>query len=190
MYANRRSKIGGLCLMTALMAACMATPGPKGWLPSPKEALSDAFGAWMIVKYASNTGEKTAEGEFIAVEKNKVYLLTEMGPEEIPTPKVLHVIYATYKEKRISPAWTILGLLSTASHGAWAVISAPIWLITGIIHSSAESTSGITESDSIAWEEIRKYARFPQGIPQGMDLRLLKHKPHNQGTNRDNQRSR
>ena len=177
MCANRMVKIGGLCLMMALMVSCIATPGPKGWLPSPEEALSDAFGAWMIVEYSSESGEKTAEGEFIAVEKNKVYLLTGIGLEEIPTHEVQHVTFATYKEKRIVGVWAVLGFLSTASHGYYAGISAPIWLIAGIATASAESTSGVSKSDAIAWEEIRKYAHFPQGIPQGVDLRQLKHKP-------------
>lgn len=178
MCVNRMVKIGGLCLIMVWMVSCIATPGPKGWLPTPKEALSDAYGAWMIVEYSSESGKKTAEGEFIAVEKNKVYLLAGISLEEIPTHEVQHVTFATYKEERIASVWAVLGLLSTASHGYFAAASAPIWLLTGIFNAAAESTSGVTKSDAIAWEEIRKYARFPQGIPQGMDLRQLKHKPY------------
>jgi hypothetical protein len=178
MCANRVVKIGGLCLIIAWMGSCAAAPGPEGWLPSPKEALSDAFGAWMIVEYSSESGIKTAEGEFIAVEKNTVYLLTGISLEEIPILKVQHVTFATYKETRIVGAWTFLGFLSTISHGYFAAASAPIWLFTGIYNASAESTGGITDSDFVVWDEIRKYARFPQGIPQGVDLRQLKRKPY------------
>jgi hypothetical protein len=159
------------------MISCIATPGPKGWLPSPNEVLSDAFGAWMIVEYSSGSGDKTEEGEFIAVEKNKVYLLTRTGLEEIPIPELQHVTFATYKEERMVGVWALLGLLSTVSHGYYAAASAPIWLIGGILNASAESTSGVTKSDTIVWDEIRKYARFPQGIPLGVDLRQLKPRP-------------
>lgn len=101
------------------------------------------------------------------------YLLT---PENFY--KVQHVTFTTYKETRIVGLWAFLGFLSTASHGYYAAASAPIWLFTGIYNASAESTSGVTDSDFVVWDEIRKYARFPQGIPQGVDLRRLKHKPY------------
>jgi hypothetical protein len=178
MYANRLVKIGGLCLIAAWISSCMATPGPKGWLPSPKEALSDTFGAWMIVEYSSEAGNKTAEGEFIALEKYQIYLLTGYGLETISTINVQHVTLAVYKEERIARTWTLLGFLSTASHGYYAAASAPLWLLIGIYNASAESTSGITDSDVVDWDEIQKYARFPQGIPQGVDLRQLKRKPY------------
>lgn len=165
-------------MITTWLASCAANPGPKGWLPSPKEALFDAYGAWMIVESSLKFDPHTIEGELIAIDQEKVFLLTEFGLKQILKHNVIHVTFAVYKEKRIVPYLAILGLLSTASHGYLAFISVPLWLITGISSSIAESTSGTARSEHVDWEEIRKYARFPQGLPPGLDLLKLKQKTY------------
>lgn len=177
MYANKVKIIVSLSLVGVLMMGCVSTPGPEGWLPTPKEALPDAFGAWMIVESVSEADKKISEGEFIAVQNKKVYLLTKNNLIVISTDKVRHVTLATYREKRIVGVWTFLGTLSTISHGFYSLISVPIWLSSGIWNAAAESSSGILKISALNWQEIQKYARFPQGIPQGIDLQLLKGKP-------------
>jgi len=158
------------------MIGCVATPGPKGWLPDPKQALSDAYGAWLVVEYSSGEGTSIAEGEFIALDLHTIYILNETGMEKIPTAKTTQVTLAMYKESGMIRFWALLGTISTASHGYYAGISFPIWLIVGISNAAAESSSGIIESSFINWTEFAKYARFPQGIPDGIDLNTLQPK--------------
>jgi hypothetical protein len=122
------SVLAGLAL---LMSGCARTIAPEGWLPKPSEIQSQAFGGWMEIEYASETGMKTFQGELIAVQDNNVYLL--------------------------SPLYGLV--------------------VAGIASASAESQSGFLRYPDTSWQEIAKFARFPQGIPKGLDLKKLEPKP-------------
>jgi hypothetical protein len=73
--------------------------------------------------------------------------------------------------------WTVVGILSSASHGYYGLISAPIWLLCGLLNTAAESKSGFLLFPGSSWREMAKFARFPQGIPKDLDLQTLKPKP-------------
>lgn len=178
MYARKNKWIICIYLAVFLMAGCVSTPGPKGWLPTPKQALSDAFGAWMIVEHGTLGRTKIAEGEFIAVQKLRVYILPQYGEdiESIPINTINKVTLAVYREHSYAGLWTLLGSLSTISHGYFLVASFPIWLLGGALNTAAESSSGIEELIVFNWQDLSKYARFPQGIPNGLDLEALKPK--------------
>jgi len=176
MCANRLYIIGSLCLLAVLKTGCATSIAPKRWLPNPSEAQSQAFGAWMTVEYGSEAGTKISDGELIAVQENNVYLLTKDGIAVISTDKVQNAMFAIYKEKKIVGLWAFLGTLSTISHGWYLILSAPTWAITGIVSAIGESKSGLNKYPDLSWQEIKKYARFPQGIPKGVGLESLKPK--------------
>lgn len=73
--------------------------------------------------------------------------------------------------------WTAMGFVSTLSHGVGLIISAPVWLLVGIISTSAQSYSPIECYPQSHWDDLRKYCRFPQGFPQGIDRSALWPKP-------------
>ncbi len=176
MFAKKTKTIGWLILLGGMMIGCVATPGPKGWLPSPKQALKDTYGAWIMVEYDSAGVSTIAEGEFIAVDTTSIYILNETGMAIIPIIKTRQVTIATYEESGVIRSWALLGTLSTASHGYYAGISFPIWLLVGISNSAAESSSGIIKSIIGSWKEFAKYARFPQGMPEGIDIDTIRPK--------------
>ncbi len=176
MFAKKIKKNGWLILFGGMMIGCVATPGPKGWLPNPKQALNDAYGAWLVVEYVSGEGNVIAEGEFIAKDLYTIYILNETGMEKIPTTKITQVKLAIYEEQGLIRIWAILGALSSASHGYYSAVSFPIWLAVGISNAAAASSSGIVKSSFINGTEFTKYARFPQGLPEGIDLSKLKPK--------------
>jgi len=174
MCVNRSYIIGSLCLLIVLMAGCASSIAPKGWLPNPTEVQSRAFGAWMTVEHGSEVGTKISTGELIAVQESNVYLLTMDGMEVISIDKVQNAMLALYKEKKRVGLWALIGTLSTLSHGIGLIFSAPTWIITGIASASGESKSGLLKYSDSSWEEIKKYARFPQGIPKGINLESLR----------------
>jgi hypothetical protein len=62
--------------------------------------------------------------------------------------------------------WGLLGTLSTLSHGFVLILSAPIWLLTTAIAANAETNAA--QIDGGPWTSMRKWARFPQGMPETM----------------------
>ncbi|NIO48509.1 MAG: hypothetical protein GTN73_03580 [Candidatus Aminicenantes bacterium] len=174
MCKNNLKNIGCSSLFILLMAGCVASPAPKGWLPKLSEAQIQAFGAWLTVEYISEAETKMSQGELIAVQDNNVYLLTGYGVDVVSTDMVQKATIALYKEKRKVGTWALFGTLSTLSHGLWLIISAPVWIITGVSNAVGESKSGTLRYPNIKWQEIQKYARFPQGIPKGLRLESLR----------------
>lgn len=176
MCVNRSYIIVSLCLFIVLMTGCASSIAPKGWLPNPQEVQSQAFGAWMAIEHGSEAGTKISNGELIAVQERNVYLLTMDGPEVISIDKVQNAKLALYKEKRRVGLWAIIGTLSTLSHGWGLIFTAPTWIIVGIASASGESKSGLLKYSDSSWDEIKKYARFPQGIPRSINLESLRPK--------------
>ncbi len=66
-------------------------------------------------------------------------------------------------------AWTIIGTVSTLSHGFYSLISAPVWAIVG----SISTTTGWNPRLGLeSCRSARPYARFPQGMPASFTERF------------------
>lgn len=175
MQKRQLLKVGFWSVCSAsLFCACASLKSPEGWLPKVSEVESQAYGSWVVVEHISGGQTMTTSGELIAVSPDFVLILNKSGVSEIPAAAVRQTKLEIFKEKKIIGLWAFLGTLSTVSHGWGLVLSAPVWLISGIGGAIGESLSGIVEIKGPPSEECRKYARFPQGLPAGIDLRSLK----------------
>ncbi len=176
MFANRINQTVIFSVMVLLMAGCISLPGPKNWVPSIEEVQQDVYGAWTILELTSESNNKPMEGELIAVQQGTLYLLLENTLLEIPINQINKAVLTSYDDRGIISMWATLGFFSTLSHGAFLIFSAPIWLISGIVNSNAATTSGIHKFENNNLSNMKKYARFPQGIPEGLDIHSLKPK--------------
>ena len=79
------------------------------------------------------------------------------------------------KPKEIS-SWAAAINLGSIGHGYFAFISLPINIAIGasIGNSAAHGTYRMNYPKNILWENIYKFARFPQGIPDNIDERDIK----------------
>ncbi len=176
MFANRINQTVIFSVMVVLMAGCISLPGPTDWVPSSEEVQQDVYGAWTILEITPKSNKKPMEGELIAVQQGILYLLNENILQEIPIKQIKKAILASFNARGGISMWATLGFVSTLSHGGWLIFSAPIWLISGIINSNAATTSGMLKFDNYNLRDMKKYARFPQGIPEGLDIYSLKPK--------------
>jgi hypothetical protein len=167
------------CLLASLTAGgCFYTTAPPRWLPRPEEAQREAHGGWMRVEYRVDSSVKVIEGELIAAATDSVYVL---GPDTLvvlPTAAVSKGTLTAYDvglDKLVM--WTILGTLSTASHGYFLVLTGPLWILAGT--ASAASASKDPRVQSTDPPLIQKFARFPQGLPGDLDRRTLRRKDSN-----------
>ncbi len=159
--------------LALLAAACtVANPAPKGWQRDIDQAQRSKYGAWTIVEL---DGGKEVDGELIAVEPERLLLGSRGRLVPVPIGAIHEVTLSAYTADASGlVASTGLGVLSTISHGWFLIFSAPLWaLIGGGLSRSASGDGFLTADDPAEIAELRKWARFPQGLPAG----FLERKP-------------
>ncbi len=69
-----------------------------------------------------------------------------------------------------------ISTLAIAGHGLWMIFSFPINLTASVAtaQSAAKGTYRVKYPKNIDWMEISKFARFPQGIPDDVDVSLIR----------------
>jgi hypothetical protein len=163
--------------LAAIMAACAGTSAPTGWLSPATETQREAFGAWIQITFQQAANRENIDGELIAVEGDIVYILVENTLKSAQVAQIKQARLTIYNSQpSLLALWTLVGTLSTISHGIGLVISAPIWIICGTMTTSLESYAPRAIYPQKSWDELRKFARFPQGLPPDLDNHPLKSK--------------
>ena len=162
-----------------LAVACAGNPAPDGFLPSPAGAAHDVYGAWIQVTVPVGRRDSTIAGELIAARADTVWILPDSGPVvAVPTSTVKEGRVARYRSDAGAVAgFTALGVVSTISNGFLAGFTAPLWVITGVVAASNESRAPLRGVPPLQWTDLAAYARFPQGLPPGIDLAEIRPKP-------------
>lgn len=167
-----------------IITGCAATHAPSNWLPETEKYPENAFGGWMtiITSDETNTGKERFfqyGGEFISQDEDNVYILYDTV---YIIPKInIKTVSLELVEKSTTGfgLWTLGGTVATISNGKFLIITAPLWLIAGTEAAVGESTRDLYESDNpdiLFWNNVMKFARFPQGIPKNLKLSGLKPK--------------
>jgi hypothetical protein len=166
---------GTAVALLAAAAGCYQSSAPPGWLPFPIQAQRDAFGSWIRLQGQPKT-LPLAEGELIAIDADSIHVLADGRLLSLARATLCCAELAAYRADLTElQAWSAVGTLSTASHGFFLVFTAPAWLLAGVsATSSASLAPRILSTDPIV---LRAFARFPQGIPPGLDRTTLRSKP-------------
>jgi hypothetical protein len=161
----------------ALATACASNTAPPGFLVTPVEAESAAYGGWIELTLIRDIQGKQprGEGELLAAGADSVWVLTPQGGVVIPTAMVSEGKLTAYQGASAA-GWTALGVVSTASNGLLLIITAPLWILTGTIAGASDSYIPQHRAPPRAWADLAAFARFPQGMPQGVSLETLKPK--------------
>lgn len=160
----------------ATAAGCFRSTAPRGWLPAAEEASYQAFGSWIRLEDRSRRPAVVTEGELIAIDRDTIHVHSFGGLVSLPRASVCCVtLTAFHQEYGSVAAWAALGTLSTVSHGFGLLLTAPIWMLAGT--AAASNASVAPRIRSTDPEVLRRFARFPQGIPPGVDRATLRSKP-------------
>ncbi|RPI75165.1 MAG: hypothetical protein EHM47_03365 [Ignavibacteriales bacterium] len=177
-------KIFVIMYLSLFLIGCATTYAPGDWLPETEEVSRQAYGGWItIITYPDtiNSEEKWFQygGEFISTDKNNVYLLYDTV-YTIPKNNILKVTLELDEKSSVEYGlWTFGGTVSTISNGYYLIFTAPFWLLTGIPATVGESNRDRYEAenpDLNYWTSVQKFARFPQGLPDNIELKDLKSK--------------
>lgn len=171
---RQRLGLGILALASLALAGCASTGAPRGWLPEPDLAQRDPYGAWIGVELVPPRGAELVRGEFLAVDRDSVYVLVSVPEGEDPVAGIAREQVRGAKIAYFDPqmgkasAWVAGGTLGSASHGIVGLISIPVWLIAGSSIAGGQSRTALEYYPDRTWGELRMYARFPQGPPAGL----------------------
>jgi hypothetical protein len=158
-------------------AGCVGNSAPKGWLPRPVEAHTAAYGGWIELAYQESGRKSSMDGELIAVSADSVWVLNDTQGLVIPTAAVTAGKLTAYEAQTGSlTLWTVGGTLATISNGALLLLTAPMWIIGGSFATGNESRAAQRKTPPLSWVELTPFARFPQGMPDGIELNALQPK--------------
>jgi len=179
MHVRKKALVFIPFLLLVFLTGCASTTAPGDWLPTAQEAQMEAYGSWIYVEYATGSSSfDKVDGELIAIGDDTVFILSSTDQlVSIPLDKIESAKLTTYDAKHgVLGLWTLGGSLSTASHGIVLIISLPVWILSGSITTAAQSYAPIEKFPIKSWDDLRKYARFPQGLPDGLKLEKLRSK--------------
>jgi hypothetical protein len=173
------TRVTGLAPLV-LAVACAGNPAPSGFLPSPAEAVSDVYGGWIeagVMRVGKE--DSTIAGELIAARADSVWIFPDGGHvTALATNAIRNGRLVRYHSDAGAVAgFTVVGILTTVSNGAFLIITAPLWIITGSVAASSESRAPQRDVPPLGWADLAAYARFPQGLPPGIDLEEIRPKP-------------
>ena len=169
-----RLRSPAVALGAALVAACAGHTAPLGFLPTPQEAQSSAYGGWIELTL---NGEERVEGELLAVNADSVWVLSSEGGAVVPTAAVVQGKLTRYAWSSGNvTTWTAVGVLSTISNGLVLIFTAPVWVITGSVAGAGESHAAQRLWPRFAWAALAEFARFPQGMPPDLSWQNLRPK--------------
>jgi len=160
-------KINNLLIILALTTLIGSCTTPK-YVPLPEDVGTELYGSFIML---DPPGGERVKGELIAVNEDALIILDALA-KIITIPKgnvgEFRVKYANSQKKygwRI-PVYTLL----SAGHGFGLIVSAPVNLAvtTGVSIDAANDFK--YNNETIGYEELRMFARFPQGIPEGVRL--------------------
>ncbi len=161
-----------LVLLAALMGACVDNPDPRH--PSIERMERQGYGSFITITTLSG---QEVSGELISVERSVIRVLrfgagtgalTWVASTDVKSADVYE-----YEAEGGFAGWTLLGTLSTVTHGFFLILSGPVWILTGSIAASVESRHIVLSYPEHGWGEIVQWSRFPQGLPPGVDEEAL-----------------
>jgi hypothetical protein len=161
-----------------VLGGCAGAPGPRGFLPTAPEAVHTARGGWVKVDRRSSDAtfgsQLVVEGELLAASADTLHVLTGAGPLTVVRAPRDRVTLIGEHNRAGERALASLGLsILSLSNGWYAAITLPLNWLVGIADSHTQSRVGVLEIRDGPWDACRTRARFPQGMPPGLDPRRL-----------------
>ncbi len=164
-----------ILLLPGFILGCAATQAPRGWLASPTAMQTESYGGWVKLQYSTAAKKKVSlAGELIAIDADSVFLAGDTF-HAIALSDLKSARLETYQSNSAGMGGLVgLGTVSTISNGLLLIFTAPIWIIGGSVTTGVRSREPMIDYPRREWSRLAAFARFPQGLPGGIDRRQIK----------------
>jgi hypothetical protein len=165
-------------ILTSVLVALMlnACKVPPHVVPDVQSFDRDVYGAWTEVTYRRAVHRPETYGELIAVTPDQLTVLSATGIVMVQKKEVDDVTLTLFSGSNI-PVWLTAGIVSTLSHGVFLVATATLWSLAAAWDNRQYERFAEINYPGASWEELRRGARFPQGLPEGLDVHSLRARP-------------
>lgn len=144
---------------------------PK-YLPSSSKIDINVYGAFVNVKHNNSQNIK---GELIAIDSNNITILSQKSNVCVQFPIRDIKRFKLRFAKSPQYGWLIPVLSATTiSHGFYSILSLPINLIVTISVNASGQKAFKFSNKNMSFEMMKMYARFPQGIPENIEVSSIK----------------
>lgn len=155
-------------IIAGLLAIIMSSCSSPGYLPSSDKIDVNQNGSYINIMLKTTKG---IYGELIAIDSNNIVVLSETTSKcqsvSINDVKRFKLQYAKPKHY----GWTIpVGILLPLIHGWYSAITIPVHLIVTISVTSGGEKAFKYSEKNMTYDNLKMFARFPQGIPPNIDL--------------------
>jgi hypothetical protein len=174
------NKIKLLVIFLLIMVSACSYPG---YLPKPDHIDINQYGSHIDLDLKRGyivDGElinDDIDGELIALDSNYIYILGYIKSHK----SIMKVPYSNVEKFNLryakSPdySWTIpVYTLLTISHGIYLLLTAPLNLIITTSVTLSSNKSYQYNSNQISYNTLSRFARFPQGLPPGLNIKSIK----------------
>ena len=180
--SKNRNRIFALLSSLFILSGCQNPMIPSGYVPGIKEVSSGVYGAWIKVKAFSDSIENLSlelSGELIAVSNDSLYVLTEVDLIALHRDRISGASLYLFRSRNL-PMFGFLGLIPTfigivasADYGAgFFVLGLPL-LTTTVLQAVLKGNSVLLYPEKATMDDLVKYARYPQGLPPGINREIL-----------------
>lgn len=199
---TRRAALAlALALLLGGLPGCAASRAPYGWSDLPMNVGASVYGAWIDVDTcvggalpSRSLGRdefgypirpfrlgvcRNLAGELLAAARDTLWILGANRVYLVPLRKV-----ATGRLTRFDAggaggisAWTALGCVSTVSNGYYLVLTLPFWIVAGVVASNSRTHEAELPLPGTPLPRLSSWARYPQGLPPGLDPNRVPPKP-------------
>ncbi|MCA9782934.1 MAG: hypothetical protein H6678_06635 [Candidatus Delongbacteria bacterium] len=163
-----------LGLALCLLGGC-ATTAPSGWLPSAADKPADVYGSWIDLDHGEPGRSERVLGELLGVSQDSIWVLAWDGPRALACARILQGTVQDYLPDTGGTSGITLGATVVApfANGAFALLTWPLWWVAGGVTASNLARDSRLYLPVTDWRMLASHSRFPQGLPQGLDLSTL-----------------
>jgi hypothetical protein len=162
------------------LAAVLALVFTTGCASAPKKL--SPYGRDVTVVTTGAQGK--VRGELLAVGQDRLWVRGKEGVTEVPLPEVKEIKVRRHGfGGQAAMTWALVGGLVTGGAlggacasvedadncGGVALVTAGAWLLVGALAAPAMESSSQEHLSHPVPDQVRPFARLPQGLPEGVD---------------------
>jgi len=166
------------------MPECQKRMIPASYMPTPDAATMNIKGSWIVLNTDNDAlpiSGKIISGELMAVQSDSVYLLTDSALLAVNRNMIISAVLYPFKpQTAVTPIIAMLSSLPAIfgaiakDDGAFLLLGVPV-MITGAVMSAIEGGGNVMKYPArYQLNDLAKFARFPQGLPSGLDPEKLR----------------